>query len=67
MNKRSQSNENDKTGILDIFFLIANFWVEFVANTNKNIWRGHIDEKLKLKKNKLFSLIWWLFGVLQIV
>ena len=41
------------------FFLITNFCVKIVANTNKKIWWGHIDWKLKLKKNELFLVIWW--------
>ena len=63
----SQSNENNKTDIFRRFFLITNFCVKIVANTNKKIWRGHIDWKLTFKKNKLFSLIWWLSVALQTV
>ena len=60
---RSQSIENDKTAIFDRFFFNYKFlWVKTVANTNKKIWWGHIDWKLKLKKNELFLLIsLWLF------
>ena len=39
--KRSQSNENDKTDIFNRFFLLTNFCVKIVVNTNKNKnWGG---------------------------
>ena len=41
--------------------------VKMVVNTNKKNWWRHIDWKLKLKKNELFSLIWWLSVALQTV
>ena len=45
-----------------IFFNYKFLCVKIVANTNKKIWWGHIDWKLKLKKNELFLLIsLWLF------
>ena len=40
---RSQSNQNDKTCIFDRFFLITNYCVKIVTNTNKKICWGHID------------------------
>ena len=58
----SQSNENDKTYFCQIFFNYKFLCVKIVTNTNKKIWWGHIDWKLKLKKNELFLLIsLWLF------
>ena len=50
-----------------IFFHYKFLYVKIVANTNKTNWWGHIDWKLKLKKNELFSLIWWLSVALQTV
>ena len=32
-----------KQAFLTDFFLITNFCVKIVANTNKKIWRGHIQ------------------------
>ena len=41
-NIRSQSNENDKTGIFDRFFFNYKFlYVKIVANTNKNLVRAY--------------------------
>ena len=47
-----------------IFFNYKFLCAKIVANTNKKIWWR---QKLELKKNKLFSLIWWLSMALQTV
>ena len=39
-----QSNENDKAGIFDRFFLITNFCVKIVTDTNKKILWGILIE-----------------------
>ena len=42
-----------KQAFLTDFFNFKFLCVKIVANTNKKIWWGHIDWKLKLKKNEL--------------
>ena len=51
-----------------IDFLISNFYVLKLGNTNKKNWRGHIDWKSKLKKINCFH--WpggslWLFKLCE--
>ena len=56
-----------KQVFLTDFFLITNFCVKIVANTNKKKWWGHIDRKIKFKNNELLLLIWWLSVAVQTV
>ena len=58
----SQLKMTKQPFLTDFFFNYKFLCVKTVANTNKKIWWGHIDWKLKLKKNEPFLLIsLWLF------
>ena len=61
LNYWSQSNENDKTGIFDKFFLITNFyllklWLTLIRKFGRVYWL-----KIKIKKERWSGGSLWLF------